>query len=81
MDILYDNISKAIEQDNTFVMGEFIAKLGSETDDAEVALGMFVYEERNHRGDIPLEFLLHHRLHDMNSCFKWYTAQTNLGKS
>lgn len=73
VETFYDDISIAIELDKTYytiVMGDLNAKLGSKTDEAEFAMGPFGYGERNHRGEMFLDFLLHHRLYAMNSFFK-----------
>lgn len=61
-EIDFYDILKATQKYNMLLMGDFNAKLGYKGDHAEVGMDPFGDGERNHRGDMLLNFLLHHKL-------------------
>ncbi|XP_057667257.1 craniofacial development protein 2-like [Diorhabda carinulata] len=73
VDIFYGDIEKALKENRcyyTFIMGDFNAKIGKQTDMSEVAIGSFGIVGRNERGQTLIDFLHNQKLYVMNSFFQ-----------
>ncbi|XP_057654761.1 uncharacterized protein LOC130893016 [Diorhabda carinulata] len=73
VDIFYGDIEIALKENRcyyTFIMGDFNAKIGKQTDMSEVAIGSFGIDGRNERGQTLIDFLHNQKLYVMNSFFQ-----------
>lgn len=69
----YDEVTQAMSTFPTYftvLAGDFNAKLGKKQTEEETSLGCHGIGERNERGHLLLQFLLHHQLAAMNTFFK-----------
>jgi endonuclease/exonuclease/phosphatase family metal-dependent hydrolase len=70
MTMIQSLLNESRKDENTILMGDFNAKIGTQADNDEAAVGKNEYGLRNNRGDMLVEFAESKGLKIMNSFFQ-----------